>query len=117
MGPQDKAALAERMKREARQDNVVKILRELDSYQETVHQSLARCDVDFLWWDLWKSALGFWAKCPSNEVRAAVREAVRARIPAPYVLTDEDRAVLLQHESTMAVYEPDLDTAEDSHER
>jgi hypothetical protein len=85
---------AERIIATSRAARVALIVTELDKLGEQPDAQVRRIDQDGCWFRLWSTALGFGASCPSDETRAAVRETVRARIPEPYALTDEDRALL-----------------------
>jgi hypothetical protein len=96
MSPSDKTALRDRFEAEARRDRVAKILRRFDGLAP--HEALEQIDSNWGWFKAWSIALGIGATCPSHEVRHAVREAVRARLPELYLLTPEDRKLLEEME-------------------
>jgi hypothetical protein len=85
------------MTRAARATRVARIVATIDGCP------LADIDSDARWFVIWSAALGVGARCPSHATRQAVREAVRKRLPAPYVLTREDRDILEEMERARAL--------------
>jgi|SRR6266850_1600261 len=104
MTPADREALASRMRAEAQRDRVARIARQMRGDPEAW---LAVIDDDRQWFIAWTGALGVGARCPSIATRAAVREAIRQRLPPlAEVFRDELAELERAREAGMEVWKP-----------